>query len=52
MLPPYLISPQKIPYPFNLLPNSPTPIPGPCIPLYWGIYPSQDPGPLLSLMMD
>jgi hypothetical protein len=33
-----------------LPPNPPTPIPGPGIPLYWGIEPSQDQGPLLPLM--
>jgi hypothetical protein len=34
------------------LPNPTTPIPGPGIPLYWGIEPSQDQGPLLPLMTD
>ena len=54
MLSHFLISPLKIPYPSpqHLLPNPPTPIPGPGIPLYWGIEPSQDLGPLLSLMTD
>jgi hypothetical protein len=35
-----------------LLPNPLTPIPGPGIPLHWGIKPSQDQGPLLPLMID
>jgi hypothetical protein len=54
MLAPFLDSPPKIPYllPQPLLPNPPTPIPGPGIPLYWGIEPSQDQGPLLQLMTD
>jgi hypothetical protein len=34
------------------VPNLPTPIPGPGIPLYWDIEPSQDLGPLLPLMTD
>jgi hypothetical protein len=52
MLSPFLVTPLKIPYPlsFPLLPNPPTPIPGPGIPLYWGIEPLQDQGPLLPLM--
>jgi|UPI0000468C1B hypothetical protein len=39
MLSPFLVSPPKIPYPLPspLHPNSPTPIPDPGIPLYWGI---------------
>jgi hypothetical protein len=51
---PFLVSPPKIPYPLPvpLLPNPPTPIPGPVIPLYWGIVPSQDLGPLLPLITD
>jgi hypothetical protein len=32
-----------------LLPNPPTLIPGPDIPLYWGIYSSQDQGALLMM---
>jgi hypothetical protein len=49
---PFPSFPSKNPYlfPLPLLPNSPTPIPGPGIPLYWGIKPSQDHGPLLALM--
>jgi hypothetical protein len=45
---------QKSPIPslLPLLPYPPTPIPGPGIPLYWGIEPSQDLGPLLPLMID
>jgi hypothetical protein len=39
MLSPFLVSPPKIPYPLPLLPNPPTPIPGPGIPLYWVIEP-------------
>ena len=42
----------KVPYTL-LLPCSPThplQLPGPGIPLYWGIEPSQDQGPLLPLM--
>jgi hypothetical protein len=31
-------------------PTYPFPTPLPCIPLHWGIEPSQDQGPLLSLM--
>jgi hypothetical protein len=54
MLSPFLVSPLKIPYPLPLalLPNPPTPIPGPSIPLHWGIEPSQDQGPLLPLMIN
>ena len=47
-----LVSPPKIHYPLPLLPNLPTPIPGPGIPLYWDIEPSQDQGPHLPLMTD
>jgi hypothetical protein len=39
-------------FPIPLLPNPPTTIPGPSIPLYWGIEPSQDLGPLFPLMSD
>ena len=35
-----------------LLPNSIPRLPGPGIPLYWGILSSQDQGPLLPLMAD
>jgi hypothetical protein len=54
MLSPFLVSPPKIPYlfPLPLLPNPPTSTPGPGIPLYWGIEPSQDLGPLLPLITD
>ena len=52
MLPPFLVSPLKtpIPSPLPLLPNLPTPIPDPGIPLHWGIELSQDQGPFLPLM--
>ena len=33
-------------------PTQPLLLPGPCIPLHWGIEPSQDQGPLLPLMTD
>jgi hypothetical protein len=52
MLSPFLISPPKILYPLPsppAPPNPSTPIPGPGIPLYWGLEPSQDQGPLLKL---
>jgi hypothetical protein len=41
----FLVSPLKIPYPLLLLllPNLPSPIPGPSIPLYWGTEPSEGP---------
>jgi hypothetical protein len=54
MLTPFLVSPQNFPIPFllPLLTNPPTPIPGPGIPLYWGIEPSQEQGPLHPLMTD
>jgi hypothetical protein len=52
MLTHFLVSPPKIPYPLPLLPDPPTPIPGPGIPLHWGIELSQDLGPLFSLMTD
>jgi hypothetical protein len=46
----------KAPYTLtNTLPGSqshPLPLPGPGIPLYWGIRSSQDQGPLLQLMAD
>jgi hypothetical protein len=53
MLSPFLVFPQKIPYPFPPSPCSPTqPLPLPCpgIPLPWDIKPSQDQEPLLPLM--
>jgi hypothetical protein len=52
MLSPFLVSPLKPPPP-PLLPSSPThslPLPGPGIPLFRGIEPSQDQGPFLPLM--
>ena len=52
MLSPFLVSTPKITQSLPLLPNPPTPIPGPGIPLYWGIEPSQDQGLLLPLMTD
>jgi hypothetical protein len=42
------VSPPPIPLFTN--PLTPIPSPGPGIPLYWGIEPSQDQGPLLPLM--
>ena len=41
---------SPIPSHIPLLPNPPTPIPGPGIPLYWGIETSQDLALLLPLM--
>jgi hypothetical protein len=38
------------PHPWS--PTHPLLFPGPGIPLYWGIEPSQDQGPLLPLMSD
>jgi hypothetical protein len=54
MLSPFPVSPPKtpLPSPLPLLTNPPTPIPSPGIPLYWGIEPSQDLGPLLAVMTD
>jgi hypothetical protein len=54
MLSLFLVSPQKIPYliPLPLLPNPSILIPGPGISLFWGIEPSQEQGPLLSLIAD
>jgi hypothetical protein len=56
MLFPFLVSPPKIP---NPLPPPPGPQPTHShflaqafIPLYWDIEPSQDQGPLLSMMTD
>ena len=57
MLSPFLLSPVKIPYSLPPPPpppcsptNPPTPIPGPGIPLHWGIEPTKDQGLLLPLM--
>ena len=54
MLPPFLVSPPKIPYvlPLPMFPSPPTPITCPGIPLYWGRESSQDQGSLLPLMTD
>jgi hypothetical protein len=55
MLSPFLVFPSENPLsslPLPLLPNPPTPIPGPGISLYWGIEPLQDQVPLLPLMTD
>jgi hypothetical protein len=40
------------PLPSPCSPTHPFPLPGPGIPLYWGIEPSQDQGPFLPLMSD
>ena len=48
----FLLQNSPLPLPLHLPPNPPTPIPGPDIPLYWDIEPSQDLGPLLPLMTD
>ena len=47
MLFPFIVSPLKLPYslPPPILPNPPTTIPDPGLPLHWGIGPSQDPAP-------
>jgi hypothetical protein len=53
MLSPFLVFPQKTPYPLFFLLCSPTHLlllPGPGIPLDWGIEPSQDLGPLFPLI--
>ena len=44
MLSPFLVSLPKIPYPLLLPPaDQPThSVPGPAIPMYWGIEPSQN----------
>ena len=50
---PFLVSPPKVPYPLPTSPCSPIHtvlLPNPSIPLYWGIEPLQDQGPLLPLM--
>jgi hypothetical protein len=48
---PFPIPPQiPIPSPLPFLPNPLTTIPGPGIPLYWHLEPSQDQGPLFPLM--
>jgi hypothetical protein len=39
-----------IPFPLPLITNPPTPVSCSSIPLHWGIEPSQDQGPLLSLI--
>jgi hypothetical protein len=62
MLSPFLVSPQETPYPIpppsasmRVFPHQTThPLLPPCpgIPPHWGIEPSQDQGPLLSLMPD
>jgi hypothetical protein len=41
---------SPLPYPYS--PTHPIPLPGPGIPLYWGILTSQDQVPLLPLMTD
>ena len=54
MLSPFLVSPPPLPIP-SLLPCSPTHqllLPGPDIPLHWGIQPSQNQRHLLALMTD
>jgi hypothetical protein len=53
MLSPFLIFLPKTPYPMPLpRAHQPTQLlfPGPGNPLYWGIEPSQDQGPLLTLI--
>ena len=53
MLFPFLVSSLKIPYPpLPLIPKITFLLLCPGIPLFWGIEPSQDPGPLLPLMTD
>ena len=60
MLARFLVSPPDTPFPIlpppasmRVLPtHPPTPASLPCIPLHWGIGPSQDQGPLLPLMPD
>ena len=57
MLSPFLVSPLKNPLPLSpptstCSPTHPLPLPGPRIPLHWGIEPSQDQRPLLLLMTD
>jgi hypothetical protein len=49
--PPFLVSSPKVPYtlPLPCSPTHPLWLPGPGIPLYWGIWSSQDQGPLLPL---
>jgi len=51
--PPPLKSPHPSPYFYEGVPplTHPLPSPRPCIPLHWGIEPSQDQGPFLSLML-
>jgi hypothetical protein len=51
MLPPFLVSPLRTPYPVPPAHHThPLSLPGPDILLYWGIEPSKDQGPLLPLM--
>jgi hypothetical protein len=50
MLSPFLVSPLKIPFPPPPSPQPTHSVPGPGIPLYWGIEPSQDKGPLTPLI--
>jgi hypothetical protein len=54
MLSPFLVSSPQIPYILPQLPvlNHPFPLPGPGIPLYWGIESWEDQGSLLLLMAD
>ena len=58
MLSPFLVSPLQSPHPIPPYPPSMRVLPHPLppnhssIPLHWGIKPSQDQGPLLSLMPD
>jgi hypothetical protein len=55
ILSPFLVSSLKIPYclpPPPAPPTHPLLLPGPGIPLYWGIESLQDQGPLLSLMAE
>jgi hypothetical protein len=52
---PFPSFPSENPLSFPPSPCSPTHpllLPGPSIPLYWGIDPSQDQGPVLPLMTD
>ena len=55
MLSLFLVSPMKTPYSLPRFPCSPTHpllLPGPGIPLHWGIEPSQDQWRLLPLISD
>ena len=53
-LSPFLVSSLKVPYTLlqSCSPTHPLLLPGPGIPLYWGISSSQDQGPLFPLMAD